>query len=108
MGESRLLVSTERTWWVQTKAQGHQAQRPRSQMGRLSKEVGMNPTEVNEMCKWKGRPGMDGYMHNTLWDTQCGNEYAFEYMGSSPKDNGFYYCPYCGGDIIQVGAEDDR
>lgn len=30
------------------------------------------------------------------WDTSCGNK--FEFTVSGPVENGFSFCPYCGGE----------
>lgn len=44
--------------------------------------------EATVSCFW----GTDG--EESFWETQCGH--AFEFNDGGPKDNGFFYCPYCG------------
>ena len=68
-------------------------------VGEVVKEVGMNPTAVNATCEWK--PEEEG---SHFYDAKCGGCIEFDY--GTPKDNHFYYCPYCGGDIIQVEADE--
>lgn len=48
-------------------------------------------------CKWKEETGVftDG---DGDYTTGCDN--MFTIMEGNPKDNGFKYCPYCGGKII--------
>jgi len=43
-------------------------------------------------CAWYDPGDSDG-----MFETQCGN--AFNFNDGGPKDNGFIYCPYCGGKI---------
>lgn len=38
------------------------------------------------------------------WDTTCDNGFQFTYDG--PKENGFNFCPFCGG-VIALPAPGD-
>lgn len=51
-------------------------------------------------CGWTTPPDPDF----DVWDTGCGN--AFEFNADGPKENGFKFCPYCGGELEIV--EDDE
>ena len=50
-------------------------------------------------CKWKEETSVftDG---DGDYATGCDN--MFTIMEGNPKDNGFKYCPYCGGEIISA------
>lgn len=52
-------------------------------------------------CNWEE---MDADWNS--WETQCGN--AFTIMEGTPADNNFKFCPYCGGEINDVGVYDGR
>jgi len=39
-------------------------------------------------------------------ETDCGN--AFEFTEGGIKENGFVYCPYCGGEIVQRFEGEDN
>lgn len=47
-------------------------------------------------CKWKVEVTILGDNTDT-WATSCDN--MFEFFNDGPKENGFKYCPYCGGEI---------
>ena len=52
--------------------------------------------EVKE-CKWEyvvDKSILDGYWY----ETGCGKQ--FDYFINEIKDNGFNYCPFCGGKIV--------
>jgi len=38
-----------------------------------------------------------------IWQTGCGNAFVFNCDG--PAENGFEFCPYCGGEIRMGGGE---
>lgn len=40
------------------------------------------------ICKWTED-------ENGAYDSECNNKFEF-LGGSSPEENGFIYCPYCG------------
>lgn len=48
-------------------------------------------------CEWEG-DGEDCY------STDCGK--AFEFNDGSAADNGFEFCPFCGGHIIIANESD--
>lgn len=43
---------------------------------------------------------------NGIWETQCDN--MFEFTDDGPHDNGFKYCPYCGGKLIETEFVDEK
>lgn len=43
-------------------------------------------------CFWNRQEDDDG----KYFDTGCGGEFCFELEDLSARDNGFFYCPYCG------------
>ena len=47
-------------------------------------------------CKWI-------YDGDDCWESQCGQSFIFNDKG--PIHNGFKYCPYCGGKMIQNEKE---
>ena len=49
----------------------------------------VNPDSV---CEWKYNDD------DECWDTDCDDK--FQFMGGTPIDNGFEYCPYCGRELI--------
>ena len=44
-------------------------------------------------CKWL-------LEEDTCWESQCGQSFIFNDKG--PVQNGFKYCPYCGGKMIET------
>ena len=51
-------------------------------------------------CKWSiGEE--EGYLglEETEYLTSCGNEFIL--MSGAPSENGFKYCPYCGGSLVE-------
>jgi hypothetical protein len=50
---------------------------------------GADPMETN--CRWKEDD--DG-----VWETAC--QHAFVFSDGSPAQNGFEFCPYCGGKLV--------
>jgi hypothetical protein len=53
------------------------------------------------VCVWS----QDDAGGSSMWETACGH--AFEFTEDGPSDNGFYYCGYCGGDLIEIRSSDD-
>jgi hypothetical protein len=37
-----------------------------------------------------------------VWRAACGR--VFEFTAASPSDNGFRFCPYCGGVLVELPA----
>lgn len=52
---------------------------------------------MTQTCSWS--PYDDFDMPGTF-DTSCGNIFSFTEEGI--KENNFKFCPYCGGEIIEV------
>lgn len=50
---------------------------------------------MSERCRWASDE--DG-----TWFSGCGEAFVFESQG--PRENGFRFCPYCGG-TVELGAE---
>lgn len=50
-------------------------------------------------CIWKEEKGLDT---DGVYQTGCDN--MFTIMEGNPKDNGFKYCPYCAGTIVEESA----
>lgn len=48
---------------------------------------------MSKSCQWKYDEFEDS------WDTSCGNKFSF--IDGNPHENGFAYCCYCGGDLMQ-------
>lgn len=46
---------------------------------------------MNRLCRWS--PDPDGF-----WETKCGE--LFEFTAEGPTENGFHFCPYCGGGLV--------
>ena len=40
---------------------------------------------------------------NGTWWTSCGQ--GFQFTNDGPTENGFGFCPYCGGQLEEVEAE---
>ena len=58
-----------------------------------------NPEQVNDCCEWTyGDDVADAV--TDIYDTKCGNMHMF--IGGSPSDNKYKYCPYCGKKIKVV------
>lgn len=51
-------------------------------------------TTTPPTCKWQNDDG------NAPHETQCGQ--AFEFTNDGVKENGFKFCPFCGGSILVV------
>ncbi len=51
-------------------------------------------------CKWKEATGYDS---DGVYETSCNN--TFEILGGNPENNGFKFCPYCAGTIVEVLPE---
>jgi hypothetical protein len=47
-------------------------------------------------CTWNQDPDIE----SGVWDTSCGE--GFVLFESGPKENGFHYCCYCGGELIET------
>lgn len=43
---------------------------------------------------------------DTAWDTQCGHRHQFTSDG--PVENEHKFCPYCGGELVTFGEEEDE
>ena len=62
----------------------------------MNKLIPIGTRSLEDTCEWK-------YDDDGEWDTyesSCGGE--FQFMNDGIKENGFVYCPYCGGQIIPV------
>lgn len=51
-------------------------------------------------CKWEEE---NGYDSDGTYETQCDN--MFTILEGNPKNNGFKYCPYCSGIIVETIKE---
>jgi hypothetical protein len=45
-------------------------------------------------CRW-AENNYDG-----TWETGCGEKHVF--IAEGPKENNHKYCPYCGGELIEI------
>lgn len=45
-------------------------------------------------CAWSQEDTDSG-----VWETECDN--LFELFDGGPSDNGFNFCPYCGGHLVE-------
>ena len=60
-------------------------------------------TGVGSICVWR----LDSDEWNgDSWDTECGDKFQFTVDG--PVENGFRYCPYCGGGLSGDSADRGR
>ena len=50
-------------------------------------------------CHWRDSRNPE----DTIWETGCGELFVFEADG--PAENGFKYCPYCGGPLTTTDKE---
>lgn len=57
---------------------------------------------MNKECTWTYEYIID------YWATECGNEFTM--IWCTPKDNGFKFCPYCGGALrfVVPAVEQER
>lgn len=46
-------------------------------------------------CAWN----CDDVGGDSVWETSCGH--AFQFNDGGPKENGFTFCGYCGGRIVE-------
>lgn len=53
--------------------------------------------EVQRTCKWV--EDSDG-----VWRSGCDNE--FTTIDGTPSENGMRFCPFCGGDLVEVCYQD--
>ena len=51
-------------------------------------------SEQVRVCEWSGDP------YSSTWETECDNAFVFNDEG--PEENGFRFCPYCGGKMVVV------
>ena len=51
-------------------------------------------------CEWR----IDDYGGDSQHETQCGH--AFEFTDGLADDNGFRFCPYCGGTLVEMRTVD--
>ena len=49
-------------------------------------------------CEWHAPPEWE----QDYWETACGE--AFCFTDGGPSDNRMRFCPYCGGELIEVQA----
>lgn len=53
-------------------------------------------------CQWKKGN------HADEWVTECESNYYFSGHESGPGENGFCYCPYCGGRLVKEYGPNGR
>lgn len=53
-------------------------------------------------CQW----AVDDLGGDSVYETQCGH--AFQFNEDGPAENGFKFCGYCGGQIVEARTSDDR
>jgi hypothetical protein len=53
------------------------------------------PTSPPPPCTWTE----NDYASSDAYDTSCGR--AFQFTDDSPSANGFRFCPFCGGELIE-------
>ena len=61
-------------------------------------DIGLAIDAVVGRCEWT----IDDPDYG-VWDAACGNQHRFEDGGI--EDNIFEFCPYCGGEIVEVSSE---
>lgn len=49
----------------------------------------MTREEAARTCEWEEEAGAE------YWNTECGGSFSF--FDAGPAENGFKFCPYCGG-----------
>jgi hypothetical protein len=52
-------------------------------------------------CQWIHLDGMD----EEYWLTECGND--FQFITGGVEDNGFQFCPYCGGELMEAEKDEE-
>ena len=50
----------------------------------------------NETCTWRET--------GEMWESAC--KYCFAFIGGTPSQNGFDYCPKCGRRLIEADDEE--
>ena len=43
-------------------------------------------------CEWRDT--------EDYWETECGEAFVIE--ADTPKENGMKFCPFCGGELVEV------
>ena len=54
-----------------------------------------------QACQWS----LNDIGGDSVWETQCGH--AFEFTTDGPAENGFRFCGYCGGPLVEVRTSTD-
>lgn len=55
------------------------------------------------MCTWKQCSG-EGGCYDETWETDCDN--MFTLNEGTPSDNRMKFCCFCGGELVEVLADD--
>ena len=58
-------------------------------------------SKAHELCEWSIEEE-----DCSTWQTAC--QKVFEFTDEGPKENGFEYCPFCGGDVFIVTTTEDN
>lgn len=68
-----------------------------------SKQSAMLNEALLKECRWS----IDDHGGDSVYDTQCGRSFYFD-DSSSAGENGFSFCGYCGGRLVEVRTSDEH
>lgn len=96
-----ILKNLEYGWTTCNKDKVYSSKYSKEDIDEVVRELeGMGTKANTKTCLWE--PDNDGsrIYEDVVWISEC--NYEFMLNEGTPKENGFYYCPKCGKELIEI------